>query len=53
MKIVVLDRYSIGEDTPLDGLMKFGEVTVYDKTSTDEIDLWQNRQRHEGLSDAC
>ena len=38
MKIVVLDRYSLGEDTPLDGLMKFGEVTVYDKTSSDEIE---------------
>ena len=37
MKIVVLDRNAIGEDTPLEGLMKIGEVAVYDKTEPTEI----------------
>ena len=37
MKIVVLDRSSLGVDTPLEGLNKFGEVVVYDATSPDEI----------------
>lgn len=32
MKIVVLDRNSIGLDTPLEALYKLGEVTVYDST---------------------
>ena len=37
MKIVVLDRNSLGLDTPLDGLSEFGEVTIYDKTGMDEL----------------
>lgn len=37
MKIVVLDRDSLGLDTPLDGLSLFGDVKVYDKTSKEEI----------------
>ena len=37
MKIVVLDRNSLGLDTPLNGLYTFGEVEVFDKTSPDEI----------------
>lgn len=37
MKIAVLDRNSLGIDTPLDGLKKFGEVVIYDKTSEEEI----------------
>ena len=37
MKIVVLDRGSLGVDTPLEGLNKFGEVVIYDATSPDEI----------------
>lgn len=37
MKIVVLDKNSIGHDTPLDGLSRFGSVTVYDQTSKDEL----------------
>ena len=37
MKIVVLDRNSIGLDTPLEGLHTFGEVTVYDKTEPSEL----------------
>ena len=37
MKIVVLDRYSLGEDTPLGGLDKFGEVVIYDKTSPEQV----------------
>lgn len=38
MKIVVLDRDSLGLDTPLDGLLAIGEVEVYDRTSADEIE---------------
>lgn len=37
MKIVVLDRASLGVDTPLEGLNKFGEVVIYDATSQGEI----------------
>ena len=37
MKIVVLDRNSIGMDIELDGLARFGEVVVYDKTEPDEL----------------
>ena len=37
MKIVVLDKNSIGVDTPLDGLLAFGEVVVYDKTDFTNI----------------
>lgn len=37
MKIVVLDRESIGLDTPLNGLSRFGEVEIYDKTSVAEV----------------
>jgi glycerate dehydrogenase len=37
MKIVVLDKNSLGADTPLDGLQKFGELTVYDRTDPDEL----------------
>ena len=38
MKIVVLDRDSLGLDTPLDGLSVFGEIEVYDRTSAEEIE---------------
>lgn len=37
MKIVVLDRNSIGLDTPLEGLFAFGEVVVYNKTEPSEV----------------
>ena len=37
MKIVVLDRNSLGMDTPLDGLGKLGDVTVYDATLPGEL----------------
>ena len=37
MKIVVLDRSSLGADTPLDGLKRFGDVEVYDSTSPQEL----------------
>ena len=37
MKIVVLDRKSIGMDTPLSGLEKFGMLTVYDSTDDEQI----------------
>ena len=39
MKIVLLDRASIGEDTPLDILYGIGDVTVYEhSTPTEAID---------------
>lgn len=37
MKIVILDRDSLGLDTPLEGLSRFGDVTVYDKTESSEV----------------
>ena len=37
MKIVVLDKFSLGEDTPREGLNIFGDVEVYDKTPAEEI----------------
>lgn len=37
MKIIVLDRNSLGTDTPLDGLCEFGEVEIYDSTSNEEL----------------
>ena len=37
MKIVVLDKNSLGNDTPLEGLKKFGDVDVYDSTDNSEI----------------
>ena len=36
MKIVILDRASIGADTPLYALDKFGDVVCYDHSSPDE-----------------
>lgn len=37
MNICILDKSSMGEDTPFDALYKFGNVTVYDTTSPAEI----------------
>ena len=37
MKIVVLDKNSLGSDTPLVGLERFGEVVIYDQTSQEEL----------------
>lgn len=37
MKITVLDRESIGLDTPLDGLFTFGAVDIYDRTAPSEV----------------
>lgn len=36
MKIVILDKASLGEDTPFDVLVPFGEIVSYDKSSPDE-----------------
>ena len=36
MKIVVLDRQSLGDDTPLEVLKQFGDVVIYDKSSGEE-----------------
>ncbi len=37
MKIVILDRASLGSDTPVEKLRQFGELTIYDNTAPDEI----------------
>lgn len=37
MKIAVLDRFSLGEDTPFDCLYNLGEVVIYNSTSPCEI----------------
>lgn len=39
MKITVLDRNSLGNDTPLDSLSQLGEVVIYD--STDESNIYE------------
>ena len=39
MKITVLDRNSLGNDTPLDMLYNFGEVEIYD--ATDESNIYE------------
>ena len=36
MKIVVLDKASLGEDTPLGVLDRFGEVEIFDSSTPDE-----------------
>ena len=36
MKIVILDRASLGEDTPFDSLLSLGEVVSFDKSSPEE-----------------
>lgn len=36
MKIVILDRASLGYDTPLEGLSEFGETVIYDQSTPDE-----------------
>ena len=37
MKITVLDRASLGVDTPFDVLSELGEVEIYDATAPDEV----------------
>ena len=37
MKIAVLDKKSLGEDTPFSYLEEFGELILYDSTTNDEI----------------
>ncbi len=37
MNIVILDKDSLGVDTPLGGLSKFGEVTIYSSTPEDMV----------------
>lgn len=37
MKIKVLDRASMGMDTPLDVLSSYGEVEIYDNTDSEEL----------------
>lgn len=36
MKICIMDKSSMGEDTPFDAIYKFGEVKIYDSTSENE-----------------
>ena len=36
MKIVILDKASLGEDTPFEVLSKFGEIVSYDKSTPSE-----------------
>ncbi len=38
MKIVVLERNSVGLDVSIDGIEALGEVTVYPNTTRDDID---------------
>ena len=36
MKIIILDKASLGDDTPFNVLFKFGEVVSYDKSTPEE-----------------
>ena len=47
MKITVLDRNSLGNDTPLQGLYAFGEVEIYD--ATDESNIYERVAESEVL----
>lgn len=37
MKIVVLDRFSLGMDTPFDALEELGDVIIYDNSNENEV----------------
>lgn len=37
MKIVVLDRFAMGLDTPVERLERFGEVEIYNSTNADDL----------------
>ena len=37
MKIVILDRASLGDDTPVDKLKDLGELTVYESSTASEV----------------
>ena len=37
MKIVFLDRKTIGEDIDLSGFERFGEVVIYDYSTPDQV----------------
>ena len=37
MKIVFLDRKTIGEDIDLSGFERFGEVVIYDYSTSEEV----------------
>ena len=37
MKITILDKASLGNDTPFEILEQFGDVKIYEKTSPHEI----------------
>ena len=37
MKIVILDKKSLGDDTPFESLYPFGEVIFYDATAPELI----------------
>ena len=37
MKIVILDRASLGADTPVDKLRELGELTVYESSTPEEV----------------
>ena len=37
MKIVILDRKTLGDDTPLSEIERHGEVICYDNTAPEQI----------------
>ena len=37
MEICILDRSSMGDDTPFDPIYKFGNVTIYDNTTKENV----------------
>ena len=40
MRLVILEAESLGKDMDLSGFSRFGEVTVYEKTTEEE--RWQS-----------
>lgn len=47
MKIVILDRLTLGDDLDISKALDFGEVTSYDKTDVSEV------EEHIGDADVC
>ena len=37
MKITILDKASLGEDTPFDSLRAIGELTIYERTAPEQV----------------
>ena len=50
VKIVILDRLTLGKDLDISGADKFGEVIIYDKTEPYEVEERIKDYRSRGVS---